>query len=378
MNKKYLLSAFVVLFFTTVKWNYAQDITYKPGNGLHISSANNDWDFLFSGYINSIYAFNNISDNNTIQNSFNVHRARIDLGFNYLDNYDLFFEFDAAGQRTEMVLAQIQARIISSNYLLAGKFINPFSPENNRSTSALSTIERYSGLNSMFLLPALDAQFGIMLYGTASNLGYYLSITNGNGEAAQNINENNNSKDVTARIEYKVSPNFGLGSSLDYSKEESQNLSLLDHTFESFNNANVYGKRFGYLGDFWFIANPVLFRGELFQYNFNASLSNGNEVKNFLGGYLETGYFLFGNVNDGVQLIGRFETARYGKTIQFFPGPTELNSYILGTNWYSNTIFTFQVNLIYEEANKNSVLRSTRLSNRNNEFEILSTVQLKF
>ncbi|HUX60185.1 MAG TPA: porin, partial [Ignavibacteriaceae bacterium] len=161
-------------------------------------------------------------------------------------------------------------------------------------------------------------------------------------------------------------------------KEESQNLGLLDHTFESFNYANVYGKRFGYLGDFWFIANPVLLRGELFQYNFNASLSNGNEVKNFLGGYLEAGYFLFGNVNDGVQLIGRFETARYGKTIQFFPGPTELNSYILGTNWYSNTIFTFQVNLIYEEANKNSVLRSTRLYNRNNEFEILSTVQLKF
>lgn len=378
MNKRYLPTLLIILLLAAIKSNYSQIINYQPGNGLHVTATNNDWDFLFSGYINSIYTFHNVNDNGAIQNEFNVHRARIDLGFSYLNNYDLFFEFDAAGQRTEMVLAQIQAKIFSSNYILAGKFINPFSPENNRSTRALSTIERYSGLNTMFLLPALDAQTGLMFFGTASNLGYYLSVTNGNGEAAQNINENNNSKDVTARIEYKVSTESGFGLSADYTKEESQQLSLLDHTFESFNSANVDGQRFGYLGDFWFDDNPYLFRGEVFQYNFNEDLSAANEVKKFMGGYLEAGYFLFGNKKDGVQLIGRFETARYGKTIQDFTGPTVLNSYILGTNWYANTIFNFQLNLIYEDANKTALIPLTRLTNRNNEFEILSTVQLEF
>lgn len=376
--KRFIRFSIIALFVMISQNIYSQTIAYKPGNGLHISSENNDWDFLFSGYINSIYVFHNVNENNAIQNNLSVHRARIDLGFNYLNDYNLFFEFDAAGQRTEMVLAQIQARIFSSNFLLAGKFINPFSPENNRSTSGLSTIERYSGLNSMSLLPALDAQYGLMFFGSSSNLNYYLSVTNGNGEAAQNISENNNSKDITARLEYKTSPDFRFGASIDYTKEEAQQLNLVDHTFDSFNTENVNGKRFGYLGNFEYDENPYLFRGEVFQYNFNEGLSASNEVKNFLGGYLEAGYFLFGNKNNGVQLIGRFETARYGKVIYNFIGPTVLNSYLLGTNWYANTIFNYQLNLIYEDANKNSLLPLTRLTNMNNEFEILSTVQLKF
>ena len=358
--------------------SYSQSINYEPGNGLHINSKDNKFDFLFSGYINTIFDYHNINQNGSIDNSFSVHRARIDLGFNYLNDYNMFFEFDAAGQRTEMVLAQIQARIYSTNYLVAGKFINPFSPENNRSTSGLSTIERYSGLNSMFLLPALDAQFGLMYYGNASNLGYYLSVTNGNGQASQNISENNNSKDVTARVEYNISKNFKFGFSVDYTKEEQQRLNLVDHTFESFNTANVYGRRLGYLGDIHLDNYPFMLRGEIFQYNFNESLSSVNEVKNFLGGYSEIGYFLFGNKDNGVEIIGRFETARYGKTDQGFAGPTVLDSYLLGTNWYANTVFNFQLNFIYEDANRNSLLPLTRLTDKNNEFEILSTVQLKF
>jgi len=356
----------------------SQTLNYIPGGGLHLTSAKNDWQFMLAGYLNSIYSFHNVDQNNSVQSSFYVHRARADFAFDYLNDYELFFEFDAAGQRTQMVLAQLQAKLFADNKILIGKFINPFSPENNRSTSGLSTIERYSGLNSMFLLPALDTQFGIMFFGSASNLNYYFSVTNGNGEAAQNIPENNNSKDVTARLEYKTSPNFGFGASVDYTKEESQQLSLLDHTFESFNIANVFGRRFGYLGDFWYDENPYLFRGEVFQYNFNEDLSTANEIKNFLGGYLEAGYFLYGNTASGVQLIGRFETARYGKTISNFAGPTALNSYLLGTNWYANTVFSFQLNMIYENANQISNLPFTRLTNRNDELEILSTVQLKF
>ncbi len=368
----------LVLLAVVCSSAFGQTISYKPGNGLHISSQKNEWDFLFSGYINSIFSYHNVNQNSSIQNSFNVHRARIDLGFDYMHDYDVFFEFDAAGQRTQMVLAQIQARLFGRNYILAGKFINPFSAENNRSTSRLTTIERYSALNSVFLLPGLDTQFGVMFFGSSSKFGYYLSLMNGNGEAAQNIPENNNGKEFTARLDYNASPSFGVGAAIDYSTERAQLLSLVDHTFESFGNANVKGKRLGYLGNFEFKNNSFLFRGEAFNYNFEEDLSAVNQVKNFAGGYLELGYFLSGDEANGVQLIGRFETARFGSTVNNFNGPTMLNSYLLGTNWYLRDIFSFQVNLIFEKADRPSAIPLSRFTGKDNETLLLTTLQIRF
>jgi len=377
--KKIYLFGFTLLFqifFCGI--TFSQSIIYEPGNGLHLTSVQNKWDFLFSGYINSIFAYHNINQHNSIQNSFNVHRARIDLGFDYDKNYDLFFEFEAAGQRTEMVLAQIQVRLFDDNYIMAGKFINPFSAENNCSTSRLTTIERYSGLNSIFLLPGLDTQFGVMLFGSALNLNYYLSVTNGNGEAAQNIPENNNKKEVTARVDYKTSKEFNFGAAVDYAGEQLQTLSLVDHTFESFNNANISGNHFGLLGNFEYENNPFLFRGEVFHYNFTNDLSSQNQTDGFLGGYLELGYFLTGNRQNGLQLIGRFETARYGKKEINFLGPSVLNSYILGTNWLLHNMYSFQVNLIYEKANSVSLIPNSRKTGKDSEFLFLTTLQLRF
>ncbi len=378
MKKIYLLSIIIIPQIFFIETAFSQSIIYEPGNGLHLISKQDKWDFLFSGYINSIFAYHNINQNNSVQNSFYVHRARIDLEFDYNKNYDLFFEFEAAGQRTQMVLAQIQVRLFDDNYIMAGKFINPFSAENNRSTSRLTTIERYSGLNSIFLLPGLDTQFGVMFFGSASDLNYYLSVTNGNGEAAQNIPENNNKKEVTARVEYKTSKDFNFGAAVDYAGEQLQILSLVDHTFESFNNADISGNRFGLLGNFEYKNNPILFRGEAFHYGFANGLSAQNQTDGFLGGYIELGYFLTGNEKNGFQLIGRFETARYGNTEIKFTGPTELNSYILGTNWLLHNIYSFQVNLIYEKSDKYSLIPLSCFTNKDNELLLLTTLQLRF
>ena len=379
--KIFLRLSFIVFLFITVPFNlYSQSITYKKGNGIHISSVSNEWDFLFSGYINTIFAYHSIKQNGSIDNSFYVHRARLDLGFDYNQNYSLFFEFDAAGQRTAMVLAQVQAKLFNNNYLIAGKFIDPFSDENNRSTSRLTTIERYSGLNSIFLLPGLDTQYGLMFWGSnqQKNIEYFISVTNGNGEAGQNISENNNSKNITGRLNYKFSDVMKIGGSVSYANEQPQVLSLLDHTFESFNNSNVLGNRIGYLANFEYGKNEILFRGEAFDYNFSDALSMNNQLKSFTGGYIEAGCFITGNNEDGVQLIGRFETSRYGKTFSDFKGPTLLNSYIIGANWLKDNIFSYQINLIYEKANRNNVLTSTRLEAKEDEVLLLSTFQLRF
>ena len=263
---------------------------------------------------------------------------------------------------------------------MAGKYIDPFSPENNRSTSRLTTIERYSGLNSVFLLPGVDTQFGLMFFGTnsASNINYYLSITNGNGAAGQNIAENNDSKNITGRLDYKLNENVTFGGSVSYAKEQPQILSLLDHTFESFNNANISGGRIGYLAHFEYNSNPILLRAEFFMYNFRDDLSIQNQVKDFTGGYAEAGYFVTGNAEHGFQLIGRFETARYSNTISNFAGPKTLNSFIFGTNWLMNNIFSFQLNLIYEKADKASVIPSARITGKDSELLLLTTLQLRF
>lgn len=372
------LTIIIFLFFISTLNTKAQVINFDPGNGLNLTSNNKQWNFLFSGYINSIFSYQNVKQNSAIQNSFSVHRARLDLGFDYNKKYNAFFEFDAAGQRTAMVLAQVQVTLFRNNYLMAGKFIDPFSPENNRSTSRLTTIERYSGLNSVFLLPGLDTQYGVMFFGSVSKLKYYLSLMNGNGAAGQNISENNDSKEITARLEYHVSYKFNFGASFSAANEQPQQLGLIDHIFDRFNYAVINGKRFGYLGNFEFNSNPLLIRGEIFHYSFFSDLSSMNQVKGFMGGYVELGYFIFGNPEDGLQLIGRFETARYGQIISGFQGPAILNSYLFGTNWLLDNIFSFQVNLIYEKASRTVIDPSSRLYNKDNELLFLSTLQLRF
>ncbi len=378
MKKNILILTSIILPFIFISSAECQNIVYRPGEGLHMVSKLNDWDLFLSGYIQSIFSYRSANMNNAVQNSFGVHRARLDLGFDYEKNYDMFFEFDAAGQRTEMVLAQLDATIWGSNKIRAGKFINPFSPENNRSTSRLTTIERYSGLNSVFLLPGLDSQYGVMFFGSMPVLDYYFSITNGNGAAGQNIPENNNSKDITGRLEYTAAKDLRFGGSLEFTTEASQKLSIVDHVFESFNTVDVSGKRFGYLAYFSIDIHPYLFRGEAFRYNFNNALSLNNETKNFTGGYFELGYFFYGGKSNGLQAIARFETAHYGKMLTSITGPTALNSYLAGINWLAHNIFSFQANLIYEDADKQSVLPSSALAGKSGELVLLTTFQLRF
>jgi phosphate-selective porin len=370
--------AYIFLFtFSFAENGFAQSLSYKPGTGLKLSSDVEEWSFRLLGYVQSTFSYHNENQNNAVQNSFFVRRARLDFIFDYLDKYQIFFEIDGRGSRTELVLAQFDIEYFDNHKIQVGKFITPFSPENYRSSRGLSTVERYSGNNSMFLLPALDTQYGIMFYGSFSPLEYFFSITNGNGKASDNIKEDNNEKDFQFRLAYALSSELKIGGSINLSTEELQTLKLADHTFESFNNVSINGKRFGYLADAEYNANPVLIRGEIFQYNFTESLSEENRIKYFFGGYGELGYFLFGNTSDGVQLIGRFETSRFFETYNLFTGPTQLNSYILGANWYQNNIFRLQVNIIYEKADRKSLLEG-RYSGKDSDILLLTMLQLKF
>lgn len=370
---KFSLLVFLFIRITIL----SQSLTYKPGGGVKISNSTEKWSFRTLGYVQSTFTYHNQKENSKIDNSFFVRRARLDFIFDYLDKYQLFIELDGRGSRTELVLAQVDIEYIDNHKIEVGKFITPFSPENMRSSRSLTTVERYSGLNSFFLLPSLDTQYGIMFKGSIDNLNYFLSVTNGNGKASDNLSENNNFKDLQFRLDYKVKDNILIGASLNLANEELQEIKLVDHTFESFNSAKIEGKRMGILGHLEFQNDKVLIRGEAFMFNFDNELSTEQQLTSFIGGYGELGYFLIGNNSDGLQLIARYETAIFDEYHSSLIGPTSLNTYLFGPNIYLDGIFRLQFNVVYEKANTVSLLNG-RFENKDNNLQLLTMLQIKF
>jgi hypothetical protein len=216
-----------------------------------------------------------------------------------------------------------------------------------------------------------------MFMGNFDKFKYYLSITNGNGKASDNLSENNNFKDLQFRLDYKVNDNILLGASLNLANEELQEIKLVDHTFESYNSARIQGKRTGILGHAEYQNNKILIRSEAFSYIFDNELSPDHQIASFVGGYGELGYFLFGNNIDGLQLIGRYEKALIDEYHPSLTGPTSLNTYLFGPNIYLDGIFRLQFNVVYEKANAASLLNE-RFENKDNNLQLLTMLQIKF
>lgn len=371
-----LIVGLSVYIFVSISLS-GQSLSYKPGAGIKLSNETEQWSFRTLGYVQSTFTYHNQKENGSVDNSFFVRRARLDFIFDYLDKYQLFIEIDGRGGRTELVLAQVDIEYIDNHKIEVGKFITPFSPENLRSSRALSTVERYTGLNSMFLLPGLDTQYGIMFFGKFDKLGYYLSITNGNGKASDNLAENNNAKDLQLRLEYNLTDEFKFGGSFNLADELSQELKLVDHTFEKFNTAKITGRRNGYLGYAEYENKSFLLRGEAFLFQFNNDLSSEQQIENFIGGYGEIGYFISGSYSHGLQLIGRYETASYDNIHQSLNGPTVMNSFVLRPNIYLDGIFRLQINLIYEKADSPSLITG-RFEGKEDDLQLLTMLQIKF
>lgn len=366
----------VTLLFNTHQ-GVAQQLDYKPGGGLTVESVEEQWKIQLLGYVQSTFTYHTVQEENSVDNEFFVRRARLDFILDLHEKYQWFIELDGRGSRTELVLAQFDIRYHPRHTIRVGKFITPFSPENNRSSRALTTVERYNALNSMFLLPALDTQYGVMFMGKFTRIRYFLSVTNGNGKASANVRENNNAKDFQLRLSNQSSDAFSFGGSINYSNELSQSLGLYDHTFKPINQVPISGERFGYLLDAHYTKNRLLLRGEYFQYHFLDDLSQDLMIDGFAGGYAELGYFLSGDTREGFQLIGRFENAQYLMDQQAIPGAHVLRSYILGHNWYLDGLFRLQTNIIFEAADGEDSVSAGRWGDEKSGVIFLIMAQVK-
>jgi phosphate-selective porin len=288
--------------------------------------------------------------------SFFVRRARADFKAEYDSLYTLFFEFDAGpAAGTSLVEGYTQAALIRDrlNFRL-GKYIQPFSAENLRSSRALATVERFQALNAFIGLPAADAQNGAMLFGNIDadkRLKYYLSVNNGNNTASQggNFKDNNASKDYIGRIEFSPSKAFRAGLGLDYATELGQTLTLRSYSGAAYDSIRVHGDRQAIDVDLRGTVANIGLEAEWLMAMFpdtNAALQ---------GGYVQAAMWVKGSeAEGGIEPLLRVEYSTV--TADNVPAPfleddvsgALLMSYTLGVNYWMNQWSRWQVNLIGE------------------------------
>jgi phosphate-selective porin len=325
---------------------------------------------------------------------FNVRAARLDFFFDYANRYQLLVEVDTApgngvpgGSDFGLVVASLNTKVIGNALQIeAGKLTDPFSTENYRTSRDVDTIERFMALNSLFILPALDSQYGAVIKGELGKerkFGYFFGTFNGNADAFNNTSDSNDSKELVAKLTY-ARPGFSAGLGLDYSRESSQLLSLTDLSFANYLTVPIQGERFGIGADaFWEWGRWTL-RTEGLAFRFNvdrtpplgiAGLVTSNDRTAVLSGaFIQPTVYLRGNRTQGMELLLRGEFSRLevrGNT----DGDT-LYALTLGMNWYLSPNLRLQTNSILHYFNGPSRLLGFR--EKETVPLLLTELQIKF
>ena len=313
------------------------------GGGFFATSADGKYDFRLLGYAQAVGTLVNGDFANTFGSSdFRVRRARVGWAMTFDNKYEVFIEYDGVPQTGNLVEARLNAKLIGDDLQVrAGKFVVPFSEEGWRSSRNYDTVERFIVINSLYGLPALDTQIGVMLHGqllAENKLTWYAGIWNGNASAAENNRDNNDDKELQAKVTYRFTPAFRAGLGVDHSTEETQTLRLNSLTGTRFAATDVRGTRRGVDGDFFYEKGALSFRGEAM------SLDFADTDATLRGGFLQAGWFLKGNYDGGIQPLVRIETARLGARNR----DSSIDALTLGVNWYLSGNVRVQVNALGE------------------------------
>jgi len=291
--------------------------------------------------------------------SFFVRRARADFKAEYDSLYTLFFEYDGGPTAaTSLVEGYAQAALVK-NYLnfRMGKYIQPFSAENLRSSRALETVERFQALGALVGLSAFDAKIGAMLFGTLDpekQVKYFLSVNNGSLATASNggdVRDNNSDKDYIGRFEFSPGKIFRVGVAGDYDKEKAQTLSVKSYSGATFDTLHVYGTRIALDVDLHSQLNNLGLEAEWLWADFSDTGASMN------GGYVQAGYWVKGSeAEGGIEPLLRLEytsvSADHPPAASTEVDGSVLMSATLGVNYWMNGWTRWQLNLIEETTSK--------------------------
>jgi len=311
-----------------------------------------DFYFRVLGYVQAQATISDSSLDRTDGNGdFSIRRARIDFLLDFYEDFQLLVEFDGGPGNVPgasdfaLVEARMNWKVIDNDLQFRfGKFTTQFSTENARTSRDIDTIERFNALNAMFLLPALDVQFGVMahgLLGADDRLYWSAGVYNGNGRANDNLSDNNNSKEIQAKLGWRFSSALSANIAFDYSDEERQTLSFVDQGFNRYVSVPIEGKRIGFGGDIFWERGRWSVRAEGLAFQFDGV--NESDVGLF-GGFIQPAVFITGDAQRGVQLLARGDIAHLDAD-SAGDGDT-IFSLLGGVNWFINPNTRLQVNAI--------------------------------
>lgn len=328
------------------------------GGGVYVKSPDGKALFRLYGYAQPTFTYTDEDNGATFEETdFRVRRGRIDLSADYDDRYKLFLEFDGApSDGTALVEAWAQAAYVKGrHYLRAGKFITPFSTENTRSSRSLDTVERFLALNAMFSLPALDVQFGPMLWGhldKGKRFTYFAGVWNGNASAGAgvvsgqrgNARDNNGDKELQGRLNAQWTDALTTGIAFDIDKEEAQTLTLASYSGARFIGLPVSGDRRGVDLDAHWKRGRLSLDSEWLSFDF------GDSGAELAGGYVQAAFWARGSeAAGGVQPVLRAEVAELsGDALAGIDGE-RIVAVTLGANVWWNGWTRWQVNVIGED-----------------------------
>jgi len=362
------------------------EIGYKEGGGgFYARSPDGDLQFRQLGYVQFVGSvFHDDFERADAPGDFSIRRARVDWLVDFHDRYQLFIEFDGGpgsvpgSSDFALVEAKLTVDVNEAGTLqfIGGKYVSPFSTENLLSSRSIDTVERYIALNSMFLLPALDVQYGAMLRGYAFDrkLEVMAGVFNGNGRANDNLSDDNGDKELQLKFNYRPNQRLKLGLGFDHTNEEVQSLQLRGLSFTPWVAVPIEGTRRAVTADFSFAEGPWSFRGEgLF-----ADFSDADAE--LWGGFVQGARFLHGDSTDGLQALVRAETANLDSRLLGPAFGDRIDALTFGLNWFWGGNYRLQLDAVGERYNgvSNLPAGSSRVEGDGWKPYLLTELQIKF
>jgi hypothetical protein len=365
---------------------------HDGGGGFFLRSPDGAIQFRQLGYVQFVGSvFHDDFERADAPGDFSIRRARVDWLADFHDRYQIFVELDGGpgsvpgSSDFALVEAKLTVDVDPAGRLqvVGGKFVSPFSTENLLSSRSLDTVERYIALNSAFLLPALDVQYGLMLRGYAADrrLEVMAGVFNGNGRANDNLSDDNGDKEVQVKLNYRTAAAAAggpgalkLGLGFDYSREEAQSLELRGLSFTPWVAVPVGGTRRGVTADFAWSRGPLSFRGEGLWFDFDDA---GAELA---GGFVQGARFLHGDAAGGLQALVRLETASLDSPLLGGRTGDRIDAVTLGLNWFAGGNFRLQLDAVGERYDGFSTLAPGAGGVEGDGWKpyLLSELQIKF
>ncbi|WKZ32025.1 MAG: porin [Thermodesulfobacteriota bacterium] len=268
------------------------------------------------------YAQVRYRNDESIKDTFDVRRARLDLRAAPTERLELRLQTELAGSSAKILDATAAYAWSPGLRITAGQFLVPFSLENVTSNTKLETINRSQVVEALVARGSdvignhngrdtgVQASGSLIDYGGRKLVEYSVGVFNGSGI---NRADQDEQKDIIGRVAFRVLNDLSIGTS------------VYEGSYTGANRDRV-GVEFAYTGDPFSIKGEYI-RGE-----------DGSKDKE--GWYLQAGYFIIPKLLQGVV---KFDTFDPDKGVS----KNETDVYTAGANIYFNKWSFLQVN--YED-----------------------------